>query len=250
MFERKLRALGYHHHDLFSLDDEQHVRTLVVWLEDQKIRFYPSEDRKSLREITSAQWHNAFTKYLQDLECPVDFRKQASVIDWLLGCALRLEYADNCEVYSRVDQAVSQAQTAANTSSGQSSSKLATMDPDSADFKQGVASLAKLLQLPQHSDPVKVFQAARMLLESRFSPDAMKEFKQASLESKDMFALDKMDLGFDTKNKCLNQAAKVLRLLHIAELRQLQTSINEIIVTVQTITANPKTDERLGKVGR
>ena len=53
-----------------------------------------------------------------------------------------------------------------------------------------------------------------------------------------------------TLDKCLNQAAKVLRLLHIAELRQLQTSINEIIVTVQTITANPKTDERLGKVGR
>ena len=47
----------------------------------------------------------------------------------------------------------------------------------------------------------------------------------------------------------LNDAAKVLRLLHVAELRDLQTKINEIIVAVQKLTANPKTDQRLGKVG-
>ena len=48
----------------------------------------------------------------------------------------------------------------------------------------------------------------------------------------------------------LDEAAKVLRLLHISELRDLQTKINEAIVAVQTITANPKTDQKLGKVGR
>ena len=48
----------------------------------------------------------------------------------------------------------------------------------------------------------------------------------------------------------LDDAAKVLRLLHIQELRDLQTKINETIVSVQSITANPKTDSRLGRVGR
>jgi len=48
----------------------------------------------------------------------------------------------------------------------------------------------------------------------------------------------------------LNEAAKILRLLHIEELRELQTRINEAIVAVQAIIANPKTDYRLGKVGR
>ena len=45
------------------------------------------------------------------------------------------------------------------------------------------------------------------------------------------------------------EAAKILRLLHIRELRELQTQINQAIVKVQAIVANPKTDTRLGKVG-
>jgi RLL motif-containing protein 1 len=42
----------------------------------------------------------------------------------------------------------------------------------------------------------------------------------------------------------------VLRLLYIRELRDLQNSANEAIVAVQALTADPKTDTKLGKVGR
>jgi len=45
------------------------------------------------------------------------------------------------------------------------------------------------------------------------------------------------------------EAAKILRLLHIRELRELQTLANEAIIAVQKLTANPKTDTKLGKVG-
>jgi len=57
------------------------------------------------------------------------------------------------------------------------------------------------------------------------------------------------DLGFEMGDKSMNNAAKVLRLLYIQDLRQLQTAINECIAVTQTVTANPKTDSRLGKVG-
>lgn len=63
-------------------------------------------------------------------------------------------------------------------------------------------------------------------------------------------ALEKHILGFDTGDAVLNEAAQILRLLHIEELRELQTKINEAIVAVQAIIADPKTDHRLGKVGR
>ncbi|KAF6029894.1 hypothetical protein EB796_011793 [Bugula neritina] len=46
------------------------------------------------------------------------------------------------------------------------------------------------------------------------------------------------------------EAVKILRLLHIQNLRQLQSQINEALVIVQNVTANPKTDQRLGKIGR
>lgn len=45
------------------------------------------------------------------------------------------------------------------------------------------------------------------------------------------------------------EAAKIMRLLHIRDLRDLQNGINEAIVKVQALTANPKTDTKLGKVG-
>lgn len=52
------------------------------------------------------------------------------------------------------------------------------------------------------------------------------------------------------KDTSVNDAAKILRLLHIKELRKLQTDINETIVVIQAITANPKTDSSLGRVGK
>ena len=50
-------------------------------------------------------------------------------------------------------------------------------------------------------------------------------------------------------DSAVNEAAKIIRLLHITELRDLQTRINEAIVAVQAITANPKTDQSLGRIG-
>lgn len=47
----------------------------------------------------------------------------------------------------------------------------------------------------------------------------------------------------------LDEAAKILRLLQVHSTRDLQTAINETIVSVQSVTANPKTDTKLGKVG-
>lgn len=51
-------------------------------------------------------------------------------------------------------------------------------------------------------------------------------------------------------DSAVNEAAKIVRLLHLHELRDVQTKINKAIVLVQKSTANPKTDESLGRVGR
>lgn len=38
--------------------------------------------------------------------------------------------------------------------------------------------------------------------------------------------------------------------LYILDLRELQDAVNDILVTVQEFTANPRTDAALGQVGR
>jgi RLL motif-containing protein 1 len=48
----------------------------------------------------------------------------------------------------------------------------------------------------------------------------------------------------------LSEALKVLRLLHLHDLRQLQDEINDAIEMIQSYTADPKTDTKLGQVGR
>lgn len=64
------------------------------------------------------------------------------------------------------------------------------------------------------------------------------------------FPFESVDEGFNLGEVGVNNAAKMLRLLFLHDLRDLQTHINECIVAVQNLTANPKTDTSLGKVGR
>ena len=79
---------------MFLIADEQSVRQLVVWLEDHKIRHYKIEERKALKEVREPGWPNVFKKYLGDLKCPFPPQTLPSVVDWLLGLAVQLEYSD------------------------------------------------------------------------------------------------------------------------------------------------------------
>ncbi|EDO43001.1 predicted protein [Nematostella vectensis] len=236
MFRRKLAALEYHHPDNFNIQNEDECRNLVVWLEDQKIRLYRIEDRESLRNIGNATWPKTLMKYLDDLQCPLKSREKSTVLDWLLAHAIRLEYADNAEKYNSQSQ-----RTASDTSkTTELTEALLNLTADDADLKAGVLSVARLLNLPEHHDPYVLLQGFHFIQKKE-----AKEFK-----SSDVIALPTADLGFNTGDSAVNEAAKILRLLHINELRDLQTKINEAIVKVQALTANPKTDQSLGKVGR
>jgi len=53
-----------------------------------------------------------------------------------------------------------------------------------------------------------------------------------------------------TGNPKVDDAIRVLRLLHVHRHRHLQTGINEILSNVQMITGDPKADLKIGRVGR
>ncbi|OCT64971.1 hypothetical protein XELAEV_18041212mg [Xenopus laevis] len=240
MFRRKLQALDYHNPAGFNFKDETEFRNFLVWLEDQKIRHYKIEDRGKLRNIHSSEWPDQYEKYLNDVNCPFKVQDRQESIDWLLGLAVRLEYGDNAAKYQNAKPY--------NSDVSKSSDPLINLDVSNPDFKAGVMALANLLQIQRHDDYLMMLKAIRILIQERLSPEAVA--KSNSSKEGLPVALDKHTLGFDTGDAVLNDAARILRLLHIEELRELQTKINEAIVAVQAIIADPKTDHRLGKVGR
>lgn len=58
-----------------------------------------------------------------------------------------------------------------------------------------------------------------------------------------------MSSGIRTGDDVVDRAATVVRALHVCQLRTLQGEINRLIFGLQSLTANPKTNTKLGKVG-
>lgn len=85
-----LRSLNYPQSDDFDITSPAHIQSLILWLENTKIRQYPVDGRAQLQAPNSAEWHKAFEQYLSDIGCPVPFDTEANtpaIIDWLLSHA-------------------------------------------------------------------------------------------------------------------------------------------------------------------
>ena len=260
MFRRKLKALDYHSADNADVKNPLDLKALVVWLEDQKIRHYKIEERGDLRDSNDDNWTAAFKKYLADLECPYDTATNFSAaLDWLLGVAIRYDYGEAAEQTPHLrsglvppDVTPSKPPSSATPSDTSSSKSALDIDPSNETFIAGVQALARILQISKHPDPAVLLEAVRIVIEEKLSPPvlaAAKSMKPGDARKK-QFKITPKECGFDLGDPVLGEAAKALRLLHIQELRHLQTNINELIVAVQSITANPKTDQSLGKIGR
>jgi len=247
MFKRKLSALDYHSSEKFDPEVEQEYRSLIIWLEDQKIRHYKIEDRAELRNADSAGWHENFLKYLKDMDCPMITGSKLEMLDWLVGQAVKLEYGDKKDEYKKFNKEYIQ-QTRSKNPKIVSSNPLDNIDFNAPEFKAGVETLADFLKVTKHPDHLITLQAICKLVFTRYNAKAIQNPDLVAPEGQ-AFPFREHDLGFDTGDQVLNDAAKILRLLYIQDLRSLQTKINESIVAVQAVTANPKTDTRLGKVG-
>ncbi|OBS59885.1 hypothetical protein A6R68_08986 [Neotoma lepida] len=150
---------------------------------------------------------------------------------WLLGLAVGLEYGDNAEKHKDLVQG-----NRKNTNNAaRNAEPLIKLDTNNPDFKAGVMALVNLLQIQRHDDCLVVLKAIRILVQKCLTENAVAKANQTR-EGLPV-ALDKHILGFDTRDAVLNE-----------ELRGLQMKINEAVVAIQAIIANPKTDHRLGKL--
>ena len=58
-----------------------------------------------------------------------------------------------------------------------------------------------------------------------------------------------IELGTSASGGPLEAAVNVLRVLHVNDLRVLQSAVDALLVQMQEYTSNPKTDSKLGRVG-
>ena len=78
------------------------------------------------------------------------------VLDWLLGCAVRLEYGEKAEKYNKfTKEFVSQQRTAAPTVV--SDNPLDNLDFSAPEFRAGVLSLAERLKVKLVSYPSNLY---------------------------------------------------------------------------------------------
>ena len=226
-------------------------RELVSWVEDTKIRLYKVEEREALRDHGSATWSATFEAYLEALECPYG-ASNPRALNWLLNYALSLEYRDNATTLNSLKIADDEdPKQPPPSSSGQGGR--AFRDASAQAIAGMVADLAAGLDMDRGQqggeDVVATLERIEREAASRrgdFSDEDDDEGGEGT--ANDLEA--SLPLGFTTGDAKVDAAALVLRSLFIQDLRRLQSTVDETVVRVQEYTANPKTDAKLGKVGR
>eukprot|EP00808_Paulinella_micropora_P015427 g13947.t1 len=280
MFCRKARALGFPHWQTFTASDEQAYRTLVVWLEDTKIRHLEPAERQALRRIEEQNWGQTFQHYLEALECSRPFAADMSpqqrgvVLDFLLSLAVGAEFADhkaelNMNVLAapavggqRSADATASQQPARSSQQQQQQQQpksqhsrptpprvdLPALDCSAPDFSHAVHELATALSIPvalgaqRPSDSALLQAIFQRVRENKLHIQPLSQAEALSL-------LDRTQMGFKTNDVSVDRAATLLRLLYLEDLRAVQSLINQQLARAQAFTADPKTDSSLGKVG-
>ncbi|XP_045475401.1 RNA transcription, translation and transport factor protein [Harmonia axyridis] len=246
MATKYLKVLGYPAVDTLNLKDEATFKKIVVWIEKNKIKLAGQDTVNTLSNPNSNNWRTAFDKYKEFLGLPSLLSTDDECLIWLASYAVQEQYSKKKNEYNKysVQEDIKPEITPKITAEN----PLDNLDFRSDEFKEGINKIAKLLNITPHPDVSITLKAVRLLITERFTLEALKNPEQFIVEGTP-FPLDSADLGIDVGDPVLKHAAKILRMLFIQDLRNLQTRANELIVKAQNVTANPKTDTKLGKVG-
>ena len=258
MLQRQLKVLKYPKADEFRLEDPQQFRHVVNWLEASKLR---TSKGFTLKDTYAANWNDLYIQYLKDIDCPMEWYSAEgtsfsnNTLTWLVGKAIKLQYSTKAAELNEKSSALMMISDGScpNKKMKTSSNPIENLDFQSTDFREGVRRLADLLKVSQsHPDHLVTLEACCKVIQNRLSQKGMKNVKILASKKGESFNLKDHDFGVpkDITDPVLKEAVKILRLIHLHNLRELQSDINAAIETVQAATANPKTDTRLGKVGR
>jgi RLL motif-containing protein 1 len=247
----------------------------LCWLEDRHVRQLAIAARAPLRRASPADaWHAAFAEYLG----AAGWRGAGSyaparvpeALRWLAGHAIALEYEERA---AEINAGAAAALAGEDVGAGAVPAPAPAVAADDAAIVALVRELAAAVHVPVEAgdDVLRTLQAVHRALRLRVLPalaaaggaPAAAKARGGSLAARRRAAGDAAEspapaapglasfpAGLYTGDAELDAATAVLRMLFVADLRELQDGVNEVIATIQEFTANPVTDSSLGQVGR
>eukprot|EP01039_Chlorochromonas_danica_P001901 gene1901-2079_t len=212
---------------------------LVCWLEDRVIRELDIASRTRIRP-NQTDCVDQVAVYLKGLGCPFPWNHDSAfnleALHWAISFAINCQYEDD------VGDAMEQ-------EDGGEEERL------SVDKLKQQASINE--EITKHLN-----RLGSLLGESRQSEERNTDYLQRIIEKvkqsnrsggggeQHAVTLSDLPLGFSSGDEIVDTVAKVLRLLHVSELRILQDQVNDLLALCQESTANPRLNASLGKVGR
>ncbi|WPT11098.1 RNA transcription, translation and transport factor protein [Picochlorum sp. SENEW3] len=250
--ESECRVEDIHRHVFDRLNDTRWIQEVVVWLEDTKIRHYDIDDRRGLKSTDATVWQEAVGKYVKELNCPVpedsssDTQPRALSVHafvWLLGYAVGVAYEDG-EDY---DDVLTKHVMHAGIQPESYEPKTILDDIDTDEAREALRSVCSILGV-KTSGEITVEGLSRCLyrVEHEIVPVLRRKGDMSFSLDDDQKIRQVIPLGFQTGDEQVDLAARVLRILHIKELRRLQNAIDDAIVAHQEVTANPRTETGRG----
>jgi len=232
---RKLQVLSYPDLGSACLSGEAYCK-IILWLEEEKIRFYEPKNRKGLRDFGD-NWFKHVNTYAKELGLPADslsdkeLPAKLRVLNSLANLAIHDVYKDRAE--AQEVKLIAPAKPVAGTEGKQQLGEL-------------VPELNKLLEqysLPKlQADAIDTdIVAALRCIKTRVCQKG-----KATVD----LDLSELPIMVEAEDPEVRRAAGVLRLLHNIEMGQLQVNVNQVLNELQQLTANPKTDSKLGRVGQ
>ncbi|MFH4980767.1 hypothetical protein AB6A40_007476 [Gnathostoma spinigerum] len=253
MSYRKLAALGYPSDNIDCSDKEQ-VRYLVEWLEDNFIQRIAEEERSKIRTKSLDEWEPIFVQYLETLECPLmpKAANLSEVVEWLLDHAINNIYSKNDVAMSLTSARLADMKLERKQREHEEN-PFSCLELSDGDVRKGIEELRSAIGIAPYPDPHILLSACCKYIRENLTDNAIRSRREKLKTQRDRpktMQLSHLDMGMvSTKESQVDAAARCLRLLHLENLREAQTQVNETIVAIQNVTADPKTDRRLGKVG-
>lgn len=243
-FRRTLSCIEYPFAEEVELSDRKNIIHLVTWLEDLKIRDLELSERELLRQDSNI-WNTTFSNYLDALECPYEWPLDSNdCLIWLISYAVSAQYSDCSDSWSEVIQIENDSSNTMiiqdATEMNEQLSNINSSDVDS------IGSLLGLARNGTENNP-DYLQRISKVVSLFLTPGCIEALKT---NNDGGIPLDAFPLGFDTGDIDVNQTATVLKMLYLSDFREMQNDLNSLLLLGQEYTANPRTNTKLGKVGR